>query len=55
MCKVLVLIPTIRKELKMILENVIKRLGHKKILNNMKREINKLMGVGMTMQNMVMV
>jgi hypothetical protein len=48
-CKVLVLIPRARKEVKMILENVMKRFGHMRILNNMKWEINKPMGVGMTM------
>jgi hypothetical protein len=31
----------------MILEKVMRRLGHMTILNNMKREINKIMGVGM--------
>jgi hypothetical protein len=33
MCKALVLIPGMRKELRMILENVMRRLKHKKILN----------------------
>jgi hypothetical protein len=54
-CKVVVLIPTTRKEVGMILENVMRRLRHRIILNNMKREINKLIYVDMTMQNMVMV
>jgi len=52
-CKVLhanlVLIPKAKKEMKMILERVMRRFGCRKILNNMKREINKLMGVNMMM------
>jgi hypothetical protein len=39
----------------MILEKVMKRLTCKRILNNMKMEINKLMGFNMMMQNVVMV
>ncbi len=54
-CAVLVLILGARIEMKMILERVVRRLEHRRILNNMKREINKLMGIVMTMQNMVMV
>ncbi len=42
--------------MKMIMDKVMKRFRRKRILNDMKREINKLMGViGMTMQNMEMV
>jgi hypothetical protein len=51
----LVLIPGTRKKVRMILEKVMRRIGCKKILNDMKKEINKLMGINMTMQNMVMV
>jgi hypothetical protein len=39
----------------MILERVMRRFGCKRILNNIKTEINKLMGLGMTMQNIAMV
>jgi hypothetical protein len=46
---ILVLIPKTRIEMKMILERVMKRFKRKRILNDMKREISKLMGVGMTM------
>jgi len=38
----------------MILERVMRRFGCKRILNNIKREISKLMGLGMMMQNMAM-
>jgi hypothetical protein len=54
-CKVLVLIPRTRKEMRMILVNVVMRLGRRKIMNDMKREMIKLKGVNMMMQNMVMV
>jgi hypothetical protein len=39
----------------MILVNVVMRLGRRKIMNDMKREMIKLKGVNMMMQNMVMV
>jgi hypothetical protein len=55
MCKALVLILGMRKQMRMILENMMRRLGCKRILNNMKREISKLMGVDRMMPNMVMV
>jgi hypothetical protein len=55
MCKALVQIPRMKKEMRMILKSVMRRFEHRKLLNYMKREISKLMGVGMTMQNMVMV
>jgi hypothetical protein len=56
LCAILVLIPGARNKMKMIMDKVMKRFRHKRILNDMKREINKLMGViGMTMQNMEMV
>jgi hypothetical protein len=55
MCKALVLIPRATKEMRMILESIMKRFGPRRILNNMIRHIIKLMGVDMTMQNMVMV
>jgi hypothetical protein len=45
----LVMIPGTRKEVRMILERVMRRLRCKRILNDMKKKINKLMGVGMTM------
>ncbi len=45
----LVMIPRVRKEVRMILEKVMRRFGCKRILNDMKKEINKLMGVGMKM------
>ncbi len=48
-CKALVLIIGTRKEVRMILEKVMKKLGRRKILNDMKREIIKLMGVDMLM------
>lgn len=35
--------------------SVMKRLKRRKIMHNMKREMNKLKGVDMMMQNMVMV
>jgi hypothetical protein len=54
-CKVLVLIPRTRNEVRMILVSLVKRFGHRKIMNDMKREMSKLKGVNMTMQNMVMV
>jgi hypothetical protein len=53
MCKALVLILGMRKQMRMILENMMRRLGRKRILNNMKREINELMGVDMMMPNIV--
>jgi hypothetical protein len=40
----MVLIPRARKE-----ERVMRRLGHRRIMNDMKREISKLMGISMTM------
>jgi hypothetical protein len=43
------MIPGTRKEVRMILERVMRRLRCKRILNDMKKKINKLMGVGMTM------
>jgi hypothetical protein len=46
---ILVLIPRARKEVRMILERVMRRLRRRRILNNMKREINKLMGINMMM------
>ncbi len=52
---ILVMILRARNEVRMILERVMRRFGQRRILNDMKREINKLMDVGMTMQNMVMV
>jgi hypothetical protein len=59
MCKalraILVLIPRVRNEVRMTLERVMKMIRCKRILNDTEREINKLMGVGMMMQNMVMV
>jgi hypothetical protein len=39
----------------MILERVMRRLRCRRILNNMKKEINKLMGFNMMMKNVVMV
>ncbi len=53
-CAILVLIPKMKNKMRMILERVMRRFGRKRILNNMKREISKLMGLGMTMQNMAM-
>ncbi len=41
--------------MRMILVNVVMRLGRRKIMNDMKREMIKLKGVNMMMQNMVMV
>ncbi len=39
--QVLVLIPRVRKEVRMILKSVMRRFGRTRILNNMKWEINK--------------
>jgi hypothetical protein len=42
-CKALVLILKVRKEMRMILENMMRRFKHKTILNNMKKEVNMMM------------
>jgi hypothetical protein len=54
-CAILVLILEARIEMRMILERVVRRLEHRRILNDLEREMNKLMGIGMTMQNIVRV
>jgi hypothetical protein len=48
-CKGFGLIPKARKEMKMIFQSMIRSLRHRRILNDMKKEISKLMGVGKTM------
>jgi hypothetical protein len=49
------LVPRVRKKMKMVLERVMRRFECRKIINDMKKEINMQMGVNMMMQNMVMV